>query len=170
MQNWTGTSADARARKVRAALPSPTRSLLQRVTRSPEEIPIDDPVLDALRRYDWPGNVRELATLLEMLAQDPSGRITAGVLPPPFAELTSAQPVRELQVAGKAERGGRTRAIPSSWELTPEENEPVSLKLYEKRALLRALRECKGDKLAAARLLKIGKSTFYRKLHEHELT
>jgi transcriptional regulator of acetoin/glycerol metabolism len=38
---------------------------------------------------------------------------------------------------------------------------------YEKGALLHALRLSQGDKLAAARLLKVGKSTFYRKLKQH---
>ena len=39
--------------------------------------------------------------------------------------------------------------------------------LYEKKALLRALYETGGDKLAAARLLKVGKSTLYRKLKRY---
>ena len=38
-----------------------------------------------------------------------------------------------------------------------------------RRSLLRALKECGGDKLAAAKLLQIGKSTLYRKLNEHEI-
>jgi len=151
-------------------LPALARSLLERISGGPEEIEVDPAVLEALGRYDWPGNVRELATLLEILVQDRPARITAAQLPSPFVELTAAQPVRELQVAGRIPGAARSRSLPSSWDLTPEEDEPVSLKLYEKRALLRALRECNGDKLAAARLLKIGKSTFYRKLHEHELT
>ena len=41
---------------------------------------------------------------------------------------------------------------------------------YERKAILHALRESKGDKLAAARLLRIGKSTFYRKLKTHGLS
>ena len=37
----------------------------------------------------------------------------------------------------------------------------------ERRAILRALRETNGDKLAAARLLGIGKTTLYRKLKQY---
>ena len=44
------------------------------------------------------------------------------------------------------------------------------LDAYEKGALLHALRLTDGDKLAAARLLKVGKSTFYRKLKYHGIT
>jgi two-component system response regulator HydG len=36
-----------------------------------------------------------------------------------------------------------------------------------RRALLHALRETGGDKLAAARLLGIGKTTLYRRLKEY---
>jgi two-component system response regulator HydG len=37
----------------------------------------------------------------------------------------------------------------------------------EKRAIMRAMRESGGDKLRAARLLGIGKTTLYRKLREY---
>jgi two-component system response regulator HydG len=37
----------------------------------------------------------------------------------------------------------------------------------ERRFILRALRETNGDKLAAARLLGIGKTTLYRKLKHY---
>ena len=54
------------------------------------------------------------------------------------------------------------------WDIT--EDEPVSLDLYEKKALLRALDECGGDRLAAAKLLKVCKSTLYRKLKRFDIT
>ena len=38
----------------------------------------------------------------------------------------------------------------------------------ERRAILGALRESSGDKLAAARLLGIGKTTLYRKLKQYD--
>ena len=44
-----------------------------------------------------------------------------------------------------------------------------SVRLGEKeRAIFRALRETAGDRLAAARLLGIGKTTLYRKLKQYE--
>lgn len=45
----------------------------------------------------------------------------------------------------------------------------MSLEAYEKACVVRALRETDGDKMAAARLLKIGKSTLYRKIDKHGL-
>ena len=49
------------------------------------------------------------------------------------------------------------------------EEQPISLEAFERKALLRALEETGGDKLAAARLLKIGKSTLYRKLKRYDI-
>jgi two-component system response regulator HydG len=43
----------------------------------------------------------------------------------------------------------------------------VPLSEMEKRAILGAIEQLKGDKLLAARLLGIGKTTLYRKLKEY---
>ena len=53
------------------------------------------------------------------------------------------------------------------WDIT--DADPVSLDVYEKKAILRAIDTSGGDKLAAARLLQIGKSTLYRKLKYHNI-
>lgn len=44
------------------------------------------------------------------------------------------------------------------------EDAPISLAFYERAALERAIASCNGDKIAAARVLGVGKSTLYRKL------
>jgi DNA-binding NtrC family response regulator len=53
-------------------------------------------------------------------------------------------------------------------ERTPEETEMVPLMVLERRAIFRAMRETNGDKLAAARMLGIGKTTLYRKLKQYD--
>lgn len=97
---------------------------------------------DAMRRlmaYDWPGNVRELENAVERAVALGSGPILhVGDLP------------SNLQYA--------------SSDRAPEHEELLSLEELERRAIGRALRETSGDKLAAARLLGIGKTTLYRKL------
>lgn len=45
-----------------------------------------------------------------------------------------------------------------------DDNAPISLAFYERAALERAITSCNGDKIAAARVLGVGKSTLYRKL------
>jgi two-component system response regulator HydG len=52
----------------------------------------------------------------------------------------------------------------SNGERLLHSDELLPLEELERRAILRALREAGGNKLAAARLLGIGKTTLYRKL------
>jgi DNA-binding NtrC family response regulator len=102
---------------------------------------------DAMRQliaYDWPGNVRELENAIERAVALGSGPIVH------VADLPS-----NLQ-------------YPTS-ERLPERNELVPLEELERRAILRTLRETAGDKLQAARILGIGKTTLYRKLKQYNL-
>ena len=101
---------------------------------------------DAMRRimaYDWPGNIRELENAIERAVALGSGPILhVGDLP------------SNLQY--------------SAAERTSDGDELVPLEILERRAIFRALQETSGDKLAAARLLGIGKTTLYRKLKQYE--
>ncbi len=102
---------------------------------------------DAMRRliaYDWPGNVRELENAIERAVALGSGPIVhVGDLP------------SSLQYA--------------SSERAPDRNEILPLEELERRAILKTLRETSGDKLAAARILGIGKTTLYRKLKQYNV-
>jgi two-component system response regulator HydG len=102
---------------------------------------------DAMRRliaYDWPGNVRELENAIERALAMGSGPIVhVGDLP-------------------------SNLHFPSS-ERTPERDELLPMDELERRAILRTLRETGGDKLAAARMLGIGKTTLYRKLKQYQM-
>src|SRR5579859_795134 len=102
---------------------------------------------DAMRRliaYDWPGNVRELENAIERAVAMGSGPIVhVGDLPSNLHFPNS-------------ERG-------------PERDELLPMEELERRAILRTLRETGGDKLAAARMLGIGKTTLYRKLKQYQM-
>ena len=81
----------------------------------------------------------------------------------------TAEPVG-FALSARAEQQGRPSASPrrrNPWDIC--DDDPISLDFYEKKALLRALDHVGGDKLAAARLLKVGKSTLYRKLKRFEI-
>ena len=67
-----------------------------------------------------------------------------------------------------AGRGGAWVPGPSDWMIT--EDDPLDLEVYERKALLRALAVAKGNRTKAARLIGIGKSTFYRKLQKWRLS
>jgi transcriptional regulator with PAS, ATPase and Fis domain len=100
---------------------------------------------DAMRRlmaYDWPGNVRELENAVERAVALGSGPILH------IADLPS-----------NLQQNSSDKALDS--------NELTTIEEMERRCILRALRETNGDKLAAARLLGIGKTTLYRKLKQY---
>jgi transcriptional regulator of acetoin/glycerol metabolism len=54
-------------------------------------------------------------------------------------------------------------------EKLPQSGELVPLDEMERRAIFRAMRESGGDKMAAAKVLGIGKTTLYRKLKQYEI-
>src|ERR1700674_947235 len=102
---------------------------------------------EAMRRliaYDWPGNVRELENAIERAVALGSGPLLhVGDLPSNLQYPTT--------------------------ERAPEKDEILPLEELERRAILRTLRETGGDKLSAARMLGIGKTTLYRKLKQYHM-
>jgi|SRR5579863_4056617 transcriptional regulator with PAS, ATPase and Fis domain len=103
---------------------------------------ISDGALQRLMSHDWPGNIRELQNAIERaVALSSDGVLTAD-------DLVSV-PNRASATDG------------------PNNNEIMPLREIERRAILHAMRETGGDKLATSRLLGIGKTTLYRKLKEY---
>ncbi|MFI5402700.1 MAG: sigma 54-interacting transcriptional regulator [Planctomycetota bacterium] len=96
----------------------------------------------------------------------PRAGVRPGVAPPGSALPSSAgsgslQPSRsEREIPRGAAPGRDIRP----WDIT--DDDPICLELYERKALLRALDRVGGDRLAAAKLLNVGKSTLYRKLKQ----
>ncbi len=88
---------------------------------------------------------------------------TTGWAPASAAPTPPAQAPSVRAQASDAPAQASTLASPG-WL---ERNLPLSLDAYEKAALERALVETWGDASEAARLLGIGRSTFYRKAGKH---
>jgi DNA-binding NtrC family response regulator len=120
---------------------------LERIGRDTgSEKTISDESLKALLNYDWPGNVRELENSLERACA-----------------LSSAN---EIQM-----RDLPTQIYSAPLELmamSQPHNGIVPMAELEKQTILNALAQVNGDKMVAARLLGIGKTTLYRKLKEYE--
>jgi DNA-binding NtrC family response regulator len=107
------------------------------------ELRVSNAAMKALMNYDWPGNVRELENCIERAIALGTGNVMQ------FTDLPS-----NLQYDAR--------------ERAPEDGEMVPLMVLERRAIFRAMRETNGDKLAAARMLGIGKTTLYRKLKQYD--
>ena len=103
--------------------------------------------LEALMDYSWPGNVRELRTAIEhAVVLSRSERISLRDLP---AGVRQNTPFSSPAAA----------ALPK--DLTIEE--------AEKQLIIRALKECHGNRTRAAGKIGMSRRTLHRKLHEYHL-
>jgi two-component system response regulator HydG len=115
---------------------------------------LSDEALRTMMRHDWPGNVRELENSIERACTMTSGPvIQLGDLP------------TQLQQKGIEER--RATAMLSEGAEPGGTFQVKTLAEMEREAILGAIRTLNGDKLQAAKLLGIGKTTLYRKLKEY---
>jgi len=106
---------------------------------------ISDEAMKLMLAFDWPGNVRELENCLERACALSSGPLMH------VADLpTGIQNAQLHSAAG---------SLPS--------NRIVTIAEMEKQAILGTIDQLQGDKLMAAKLLGIGKTTLYRKLKEY---
>lgn len=104
-----------------------------------------------LQSYSWPGNVRELQNFVERAV----ALGTSDMLEPiDFPTEISSRVLRTFSSGNESlRRVGRVLPIAE----------------IERHAIINAVVEANGDKLLAARMLGIGKTTLYRKLRQYEL-
>jgi DNA-binding NtrC family response regulator len=136
-------------RERREDIPLLIAHFVERCSRaSGQEKILSDNALKVMLAYDWPGNVRELENCIERTFAFTSGPlIHVADLPPAIASTHIALP-------GNGNGNGNGRKIVPMAEL-------------ERQTILSAISELNGDKLRAARLLGIGKTTLYRKLKDY---
>ncbi|MBZ5629440.1 MAG: sigma-54 dependent transcriptional regulator, partial [Acidobacteriia bacterium] len=127
-------------------IPLLAEHFLERLSRATgSQRTLSEEALNLMMGYDWPGNVRELENCLERACALSSGpNIQTADLPSPIQNAKHPMPP-------EATDGGKI----------------VSIAELEREAILRTIERLKGDKLLAARLLGIGKTTLYRKLKEY---
>jgi two-component system response regulator AtoC len=104
--------------------------------------------LHQLMNYSWPGNVRELRAAIEHAVVLCRGdKITVRDLPPSVRGETAATDDAARLLA----RGDLT------------------VKEAEKQLMIRALKETKGNRTQAAKLIGMSRRTFHRKMHTYHL-
>jgi DNA-binding NtrC family response regulator len=114
---------------------------------------MSDEALRTIMHHDWPGNVRELEHAIERACTMASGpMLEPGDLPTQLQQQ-GLEARRTHAVLGEAQDGGAAGV--------------TTLAEMERKAILDAIRRLNGDKLQAARLLGIGKTTLYRKLKDY---
>jgi DNA-binding NtrC family response regulator len=101
---------------------------------------IAEEAMERMKRYRWPGNVRELEDALRTAVMHSEGAVLEARHLPVFAEGGELKPAR-AGVSGSAR-----------------------LEDVVREHVLRVLKECRGNKLRAAEVLGISRSTLYRML------
>jgi two-component system response regulator HydG len=132
-------------RERRQDIPLLSGYFLERLSRSGRDRVLHDAAIKALLAYDWPGNVRELENCLERASAFTSGPVIQ------VGDLPSA--IHGVPGHVASDGNGNSKILPMA-EL-------------EKQTILSTIAQLNGDKLMAARMLGIGKTTLYRKLKEY---
>jgi DNA-binding NtrC family response regulator len=102
--------------------------------------------LETLMNYRWPGNVRELRTAIEhAVVLCRSDRISVRDLP------------------------ANVRGQPGAGAPSPLARGTLTVKEAEKQLIMRALKECDGNRTKAAGKLGMSRRTLHRKLHTYQL-
>jgi two-component system response regulator HydG len=139
----------------REDIPLLAAHFLDRISREHgTKFTLSDEALRTMMCHDWPGNVRELENSVERACALSSGPVLhLGDLP------------TQLQNRGLEAR----HAVTTHGETAVEGGAPEvkTLAALEREAILGAIHTLHGDKLKAAKLLGIGKTTLYRKLKEY---
>ena len=140
----------------REDIPLLAAHFLNRISRErAAKFTLSDEALRTMMLYDWPGNVRELENSVERACALSSGPILhLGDLPTQLQQQGLAAQRAATAVAGSQGDNGGGVIVRTLADL-------------EREAILTTIRTLHGDKLQAARLLGIGKTTLYRKLKEY---
>ncbi len=130
---------------------------------------LSDEALRSMVEYTWPGNVRELEHAIQRGATISSGPLLQlGDLSTQLVEF-ALQQRRTIHPAGHS--AGRDYGTGTNGHIANGHAaitaQIVPLAEQEKHAILSTLDTLKGDKLMAAKVLGIGKTTLYRKLKEY---
>jgi two-component system response regulator HydG len=123
-------------------IPLLVRHFLERFGNGKSVTQVSDEVMGRLLNYEWPGNIRELENCIQRAVSLGSGT---------FVQMQDL-PSSLLYHLGRT---------PSSRQ------DLTTLQALEQQAIRQALRATGGDRLRAAKLLGIGKTTIYRKLKEY---
>jgi len=135
-------------RERREDIPLLAQTFLERIAGvSGTKHELSDDAMNALLAYDWPGNVRELENCIGHCCAMNSGPMIG----------TADLPNSIRDASEQSHKSGPKGQIAPLYDL-------------EKQAILGAIAQLHGNKLLAAKLLGIGKTTLYRKLKAYERT
>ena len=159
-------------RERRSDIPLLAAHLLERMRRETGvAYTFGDDALRMLVDHEWSGNVRELEQAVEHACSVSSGPVLH------TADFPTQLQETRRQAQAHAREGSEpslpvvvSRHTSASAPNFGDGHRVLSIAELERQAILNTIRQLKGDKLMAAKLLGIGKTTLYRKLKEYGLS
>uniref|UniRef100_UPI003D1146A0 sigma-54 interaction domain-containing protein n=1 Tax=Haliangium sp. TaxID=2663208 RepID=UPI003D1146A0 len=127
--------------------------------------------LHALARHVWPGNVRELRNAVERAIVLGDGEWVRPEHLPPDVLRPSApgQPGPAVAIGAPAPIPAAAAPAPVSVAPEPSAEPPRPLRELEREGIIAALRATGGNKVQAAALLEIDRSTLYKKIKDYDI-
>ncbi|MDQ1147854.1 transcriptional regulator with PAS, ATPase and Fis domain [Bacillus sp. SORGH_AS 510] len=151
-------------RKRREDIPHISSNLLKKLEKKfyRKGIELSLEVKERLMQHSWPGNIRELENVLERTINVLDGKTIEVVHLPLY--------LRDLEPESTSKNDSPTVSIePMEFNSAPIVPLKEVLALAERKAILKALDVTNGNKQEAAKLLKIGKTSFYEKCKIYEI-
>jgi DNA-binding NtrC family response regulator len=139
---------------------------------------ISNDLREMLMNYDWPGNVRELENCVQHMVALNSGPVLhpadapSSLLNAAMEHSAGSHSITSLSGATQAGRGSDSTgsaASPPGSLAGMAGSAVIPLSEMERDAIVNALEYTKGDRMMAAHLLGIGRTTLYRKLKEYNI-
>ncbi len=128
--------------------------------------------LEAMLSYDWPGNVRELENCVQhMVAVNSGPLLHVADLPSSLQNHLQAKRAQYMVAAAAADSSLALShsTVPAAGGQEAPSTPILPLVELEKRAIAQTLDYTKGDRVMAANLLGIGRTTLYRKIKEYAI-
>jgi DNA-binding NtrC family response regulator len=131
----------------------------------------DRELVEALFAYDWPGNVRELKHAIDrMAAMHSEGVLQMCDMPSALQNHLAVSEFHRLSATSALHRlSGAAEKQPAETFDLPPRSPVFSIPQSEERAIREALAATGNERGRAARLLKIGRTTLYRKMKQYGL-
>jgi two-component system response regulator HydG len=123
-------------------IPALVEYFLERYKGNKPPMQVSEEAMGCAMSHDWPGNIRELENCFQRAVS-----------------LSSAKLIQAHDLPS-------SMFNPVAGESSPRQDQNL-LQDLEQQAILRALKTTGGDRVRAAKLLGIGKTTIYRKLKEY---
>jgi len=149
-------------------IPDIAKSLLKKLETKfyRKGIALSPEVTERLMQYTWPGNIRELENVLERSINVLDGKVIKLVHLPLYLR---DREIEEQGMSGTLFVPDLSQSGEASTDSLPIQPLKELLAHVEKRAIERALDLTNGNKLEAAKLLGIGKTSFYDKCKLYDL-